>query len=232
MKDFRGAGEMRRKIWTLGLASMLIIATSALSQAQSASSKSRSKSKTAAAANYSDPNKDKAMALRPPTGSKVALIVFEDLECPDCARAAPLLQEVSKAQKVPLVRHDFPLPMHPWSFDAAVYARFFDTKSKKLGDGWREYVFSHQPSISAENLTQTAQDYAKANNVALPFLLDPGGKFAEKVKADFRLGQKIGIQHTPTIFVVSDKKKGEPFVEVVDRSQLTQMVDDMKKSAQ
>src|SRR5437660_12691888 len=57
-------------------------------------------------------NKDKAMALRPPTGAKVAIVVFEDLECPDCARAAPLLQDVSKSQRVPLVRHDFPLPKH------------------------------------------------------------------------------------------------------------------------
>lgn len=217
---------MRRKILTVGF-SMLVLAGSP-SWAQGVSPKS----KRAMPATYNDPNKDKAMALRPPAGSKVAIIVFEDLECPDCSRAAPLLQEVSKAQKVPLVRHDFPLPMHSWAFDAAVFGRYFDTKSKKLGDGWREYVFSHQPSISAENLTQTAQEYAKANNIALPFLLDPGGKLAEKVKADFQLGQKIGIQHTPTIFVVSDKKKGEPFVEVVDRSQLTQMVDDMRKSAQ
>ena len=177
-------------------------------------------------------NKDKAMALRPPAGSKVAIVVFEDLECPDCARAAPLLQDVSKSQKVPLVRHDFPLPKHDYSFDAAVIARYFDTKSKKLGDGWREYVFSHQAAINPQNLNQHAQQYAQANGTAMPFLLDPGGKLAAKVKADFELGQKIGIQHTPTIFVVSDKKKGEPFVEVVDRSQLTAMVDDMKKSSQ
>jgi protein-disulfide isomerase len=225
MKDFRGALKMRGKILTMGLALMMALAPSAAwAQAKA--------SKRAVPATYNDPNQDKAMALRPPAGSKVAIIVFEDLECPDCARAAPLVQEVSKSEKVPIVRHDFPLPMHPWAFDAAVFGRYFDTKSKKLGDGWREYVFNHQPSISAENLTQTAQEYAKANNVALPFLLDPGGKLAEKVKADFRLGQKIGIIHTPTIFVVSNKKKGDPFVEVVDRSQMTQMVEDMKKSAQ
>lgn len=171
------------------------------------------------------------MALRPPAGSKVAIVVFEDLECPDCARAAPLLLDVSKSEKVPLVRHDFPLPKHEYSFDAAVIARYFDTKSKKLGDGWREYVFTHQAAITAQNLSQNAQQYAQANSTAMPFLLDPGGKLRAKVKADFELGQKIGIQHTPTIFVVSDKKKGEPFVEVVDRSRLTAMVDDMKKSA-
>ena len=29
-------------------------------------------------------------ALRPPKGAQVALVVFEDLQCPDCRRANPL----------------------------------------------------------------------------------------------------------------------------------------------
>src|SRR5271157_4724980 len=65
--------------------------------------------------------------LRPPKGSKVALLVFEDLQCPDCARAAPLLHEAAKKYNVPLVQYDFPLPMHNWSFEAAVNARYFDS---------------------------------------------------------------------------------------------------------
>src|SRR5262252_4853661 len=75
-----------------------------------------------------------AATLKPPKGANVAIIVFEDLECPDCARAAPLLEEASKTYGIPVVRHDFPLPFHPWSFDAAVFARYFDTHSKKLGN--------------------------------------------------------------------------------------------------
>ena len=71
---------------------------------------------------------------KPPPGSKVAIVMFEDLECPDCANAYPVVWETARAHKIPVVLHDFPLPKHPWSFDAAVYARFFDTKSKTLGD--------------------------------------------------------------------------------------------------
>src|SRR6202140_1287553 len=66
-------------------------------------------------------------ALRPPKGSQVALVVFEDLQCPQCGRTAPLLVQASRTYKIPLVQHDFPLPMHNWSFDAAVLARYFDT---------------------------------------------------------------------------------------------------------
>src|SRR5947208_15750313 len=80
-------------------------------------------------------------ALRPPKGSPVALVVFEDLQCPQCARAAPLLAQASQTYKLPLVRHDFPLPMHNWSMNAAVIARYFDTHSKAVGNAFRDYVF-------------------------------------------------------------------------------------------
>jgi len=73
-------------------------------------------------------------ALHPPAGARVALVEFEDLECPDCARANPLLKEAAEKYHIPWVRHDFPLPMHNWSFNAAVNARWFDTKSKAIGD--------------------------------------------------------------------------------------------------
>jgi protein-disulfide isomerase len=62
----------------------------------------------------------------------------------------------------------------------------------------------------------------------LPGNVDPTGKLAAKVKADFELGQQLGVQHTPTIYVVSDTQLGQPFVEVVKREQLVQMVNDMK----
>ena len=75
--------------------------------------------------------------LKPPKGSKVAILVFEDMQCPDCARAAPLLHEAAKKYNIPLVQYDFPLPMHNWSFEAAVNARYFDTKSKQLGTAMR-----------------------------------------------------------------------------------------------
>ncbi len=68
-----------------------------------------------------------AVPLRPPAGARVAIIEFEDLECPDCARANPLLKQAAEQYKIPWVRHDFPLPQHDWSFQAAVNARWFDT---------------------------------------------------------------------------------------------------------
>ncbi|HMD76531.1 MAG TPA: thioredoxin domain-containing protein [Terracidiphilus sp.] len=165
-------------------------------------------------------------ALRPPAGARVAIVEFEDMECPDCARANPLLKEAAATYKIPWVRHDFPLPMHNWSFNAAVNARWFDIKSKALGDEYRDQVFANQISIvSPESLSQFTQKFAQNHGIALPFAIDPLGKLAADVKADYALGQRVGIEHTPTIWVVTANSKGAPFIEVVDRSKLYQLID-------
>jgi protein-disulfide isomerase len=171
----------------------------------------------------------KSSVLKPPKGAQVAIVVFEDLECPDCARAAPLLEEAAKTYNIPVVRHDFPLPMHPWAFDAAILARYFDTHSKKVGNEFRMQAFAHQLEISRENLHAFAEKFATEHKIDLPFVIDAQGKLADEVRADRDLGQKIGLEHTPTIYVVSNKSQGKPFVEVVDRSQLFAMIDSIKK---
>jgi len=185
-------------------------------------------------------------ALRPPPGSKVALVEFEDLECPDCARAAPLVEEAARTYHIPLVRHDFPLPQHPWAFDAAVLARWFDAQSKQLGVDFRLYIFQNQNAISApvegmvtatpeaaaqckQLLHSYADKFAAEHKLQIPFMVDPKGELAAKVRADRDIGTRVGLEHTPTIYVVTSKTQGTPFVEVVDRTQLFQMIEQAKR---
>jgi protein-disulfide isomerase len=171
-------------------------------------------------------------ALRPPKGASVAIVVFEDLQCPDCARAAPLVEEAGRTYKIPVVRHDFPLPQHNWSRDAAIMARWFDTKSVKIGNEFRDQVFANQQSItSPEQFKAFAEKFAAEKKMSIPFAIDPQGKLAAAVEADKALGTRIGIQHTPTIYVVSNSQAGTPFVEVVDRTQLYSLIDEMKAGA-
>jgi protein-disulfide isomerase len=172
---------------------------------------------------------DAPEALRPPKGSQVALVVFEDLQCPQCGRTAPLLVQASKQYKIPLVQHDFPLPMHNWSFEAAVLARYFDTHSKEIGNAFRETVFAHQLEITPFTLHGFAEKFASEHKIGLPFVVDPDGKLAAMVRADKDVGISLHIEHTPTIWVVSSKKGGKPYVEVTDTSQLYAMIDAMKK---
>jgi len=172
---------------------------------------------------------DTPEVLRPPKGAQIAIVVFEDLQCPQCGRVAPLLAQASRTYKIPLVQHDFPLPMHNWSFEAAVLARYFDTHSKEIGNEFRATVFEHQLEINPQNLRGFAEKFAADHKIGLPFVVDSDGKLAGLVRADKDLGTSLHIMHTPTIWLVTNKRTGAPYVEVTDTKDLYVMIDAMKK---
>ena len=168
-----------------------------------------------------------ASALKPPVGARVAILEFDDMECPVCGNLNPLLMKAAAQYKLPWVRHDFPLPYHAWSLQAAVNARWFDSKSKKLGDDYRDAVFASQPSITTLDVVrQFTEKFANDHKVGpVPFAVDPQGTFTAQVKADQALGQRIGIDHTPTIWIVTSGSRGAPFIEVLDPNKLYQIID-------
>ena len=97
-------------------------------------------------------------------------------------------------------------PMHSWSFQAAVNARFFDTKSKKLGDDYRDYVFANQISIETPDQLRAIHREVRRQPTASPCPSPsiPWASSPQQVKADYALGQRIGIEHTPTIWIVTN----------------------------
>ena len=167
--------------------------------------------------------------FRPPKGAQVAIVVFEDLQCPMCSRTQPLLEQASKTYKIPLVLHDFPLPMHNWSYQAAVLARYFDTHSKALGNEFRDYIFQNQLEINPQNLRGYAEKFATDHKVDLPFVIDPTGKLAAAVNADRDLGKAVNVGHTPTVYIVSSRNPNRPYVEVEHNDQLYATIDAVMK---
>lgn len=168
-----------------------------------------------------------ASALKPPAGARVAIVEFADLQCPACAAANPFVVSAVAKYKIPLIRHDFLIPAHNWSRYAAINARWFDLKSKALGDEYRDQVFANQNSIyNPDSLREFTQKFAESHKIALPFALDPQGKLAAAVDADNDLGKRTGITQTPTVFIVTANSKGAPFVHVKDpRTQLFSVID-------
>jgi protein-disulfide isomerase len=161
--------------------------------------------------------------LRAPAGSKVAIFEFEDLECPACAHAFPIVHQAIEHYKIPLLRHDFPLQMHIWSFDAAVNARYMQDKiSPQFAEDYRRAVFANQSSIaSKDDLNAFTQKYFQSHGKPMPFVIDPNGLFAAEVHADYTLGERVGLTQTPTIFIVTQKG----YVQVTDVTQLYSMLD-------
>jgi protein-disulfide isomerase len=168
---------------------------------------------------------DLSSVLKAPKGAKAAIIVFEDLQCPMCSKAAPELEKASATYKIPVIRHDYPLPKHDWSLQAAIIARYFDQTSKELGNQFRDYMFANQPQINPDNLRAYADTFATAHKAALPFVVDPQGKLAALIDQDRNLGTQIHLDHTPTIYVVSAKPSVKPAEVPSDLNQLYALID-------
>lgn len=166
--------------------------------------------------------------LVPPPGAKVAIMEWEDLECPACAHAFPFVHMAIDHYKIPLLRHDFQIPGHIWSHEASLYARYLEDKvSPDIATDYRRQVFASQFRISSkDDLNKFTQDFFKSKGKQIPFVLDPTGQLSKEVDADKDLGLKLGVMHTPTIVVVTPKA----WIEVVDVADLYQAIDQAEAS--
>jgi protein-disulfide isomerase len=147
--------------------------------------------------------------LKPPTGHSVAIVVFEDLGCPACAHAHPIELQTAAALHVPIMRYDFPLQAHIWTFQGAVDARYIQEKiSPQLADAYRTDVFAAQNTIAnKDDLQRYTQQWLQHHGQQMPFVIDPDQSLAKAVQADAALGRRINVTYTPTIIVISRDKQ-------------------------
>ncbi len=169
-----------------------------------------------------DAFKDTSM-LKLPEGQRAAIFEFEDLECPACANAAPIVKQALDTYKIAFLRHDFLIPYHHWSKDAAVTARYLQDKvNPDLAEQYRRDVFASQRLIdSGDDLQQFNRKWFPEHKQQLPFVMDPSGRFLAEVNSDSTLGQRLGLIHTPTLIVISPKG----WTQVTDVSQLYTTID-------
>ena len=179
----------------------------------------------AAPAGSGETFKDTSM-LKPPAGAKIAIYELEDLECPACAHAFPIVHAAAAHYNIPIVRRDFPLQQHIWSFDAAVWARYLQDKvSPKTADEYRGAVFAAQTGIaSKDDMLNFTRRFFQTHGLQLPFVPDPTGQFKKEVEADRTVGDRLGVQFTPSIIVVTQHE----WVHVTDISLLYQTIDELE----
>jgi protein-disulfide isomerase len=166
--------------------------------------------------------KDTSM-LKPPAGAKIAIIEFEDLECPLCAHVSPLVREAMSHYHIPRVHYDFIIPGHVWSRSAAIYARYLEDKvAPQVAEDFRRDVFASQRLIAnQDDLQQFTRRWFQSHGQQMPFVIDPSGRCAIEVEADCTLGKRLGVLHTPTIIVAT----AHQWIEVTEPDQLYAAID-------
>jgi protein-disulfide isomerase len=145
----------------------------------------------------------------------VKILVFSDYMCPGCGHWAGQIEPNLKAEfidtgKVQYTYYDFPLPGHTHSFIASRAARCAGDQGRFWE--YHDRLFGTQRQWSYQQSTPT--------NMLLQFATDIGidrGRFesclrsdqhAELVTANVVLGQQLGVNATPTVYV-NQRRLGE-----------------------
>lgn len=178
--------------------------------------------------NQVSPLKDTS-SLKPPSGAKVAIIEYEDMECPYCAKAFPIVHAAAKHYKIPIIECDYQIAYHHWSHDAAICAHYLKAKvSPALAEEYRREVFASQLRIaSRDDLRSFTQIFFNQHGQPMPFVMDPTGQYDREINETTAQGNRIGIGETPSIFVVTN----DHWIQVKDPFSLDEAIDQAEAEA-
>lgn len=158
--------------------------------------------------------------------SRIRVLIYEDLQCPDCAAFRRMMDEQllpHYGARVAFVHRDFPLAKHAWARKAAIAARYFSERKPELAIAYRRFALagieSTTPANFNEHLAQFARDHA-VDPVPLLAALDDA-RLAALVERDFQDGVARGVVHTPTVFV-----NGKAFIEQFSAEEISEALDD------
>lgn len=158
--------------------------------------------------------------------SKVRVLIYEDLQCSDCAEFRRMMDDKllpRYANRVAFVHRDFPLAKHAWARQAAMAARYFGERKPELGFAFRRQIMASIEQTTADNFKERLAQFARANGVdaAATLAALDDSHLASLVDRDFQDGVARGVIHTPTIFV-----NGRAFVEHVTFEEISEALDD------
>ncbi len=129
----------------------------------------------------------------------IEIAIFDDFECPYCARSVPLLKQVLDAypDKVKLVFKNFPLPMHKNARTAALAG----LAAEQQGKFWplHDLLFENYNQLNPQKIRALAEQVGLDMKRFDKDLADP--KLQKLVTGDMQEGQQIGVRGTPTIFI-------------------------------
>lgn len=160
----------------------------------------------------------------------VQIVVFDDLECPFCAKMHaqmfPAVLERYKDQ-VRVVYKDFPLDQHPWAMRAAIDSSCLGAQSTTGYWNLVDYIHAHAGELGGDD-----KSLAKANEALDTLTRDEGKRQkvdeatlnacvtkqdATAVKSSIKVGEALGVDSTPALFINGEKLDGAVPMEYVYR---------------
>lgn len=161
-----------------------------------------------------DPNKVYDLPIgkspvRGPADAPVVMTEFSDFQCPFCARATPLIDQVLQAypKEVKFVYKEFPLPMHSNALPASRAA----IAAQRQGKYWEMHdkLFANQRALQPDNLKQYAQDLGLDVAKFEQDMASP--EVQQQITEDMQLARQAGVTGTPTLYLNGKRIQNRSF---------------------
>jgi len=139
------------------------------------------------------------LPFKGPEKAPVTIAVFDDYQCPYCARLEPQLKQILEKypQQVKLVIKHFPLRSHAQAMPAAKAA----LAAYRQGKFWdlHEKLFQNQNQLSEARIKELAQALHLDMGRFEKDMKDP--VIDQMINQDLQNGFQVQVQGTPTVFV-------------------------------
>jgi protein-disulfide isomerase len=148
-------------------------------------------------------------AVKGAENAPVTITLFDDFQCPYCARLTPTLDQVLAAypQQVRIVYKHFPLSMHKFARAAATAS----IAARNQGKFWplHDQLFANYNKLNDAMIRELAEgvglDMARFDqDLANPAL-------QQEIAADMQLGSKAGVRGTPAAYINGKQLKDRSF---------------------
>lgn len=149
-----------------------------------------------------------------PANAPVTIVEFSDLECPHCAKAQPILEQLlADEPNARVVYQPFPLPQHKWAAKAAAYALCVNRESTDAFEKFVDSVYQNQLVIDETNADAKLTELAAAAGAtgARAATCSSAPDIQNQVTRSVNLGREVGVNGTPTFFV-----NGRKVLDIVD----------------
>lgn len=155
--------------------------------------------------------------------AKVTIVVYDDFQCPFCAKMyVTLFNEVMNRyrDRVRVLIKDFPiLDAHPWAMRAAVDSQCLAQQDSEAYWEFSDIVHSRQQEIVQKTRVQTPGTPSPLDSLAAEVGQKHGvnagtlqaclsAQDQSKVQASMQEGRELGVSATPTMFVNGQEQEG------------------------
>jgi protein-disulfide isomerase len=156
-----------------------------------------------------------------PAKAAVTIVEFSDMQCPHCAKAAPVIEQLlTEEPDVRFIFQNFPLPAHNWAEKAADYVDCVGRASSNDAV-WKfiQKTFEDQTNITEANLDEKLKAIATASGANGDEIAACAAKPDTKarVEASLALGKSVDVTGTPTLFINGRNVPGGTPVELLKK---------------